>query len=218
MTWLGRLYMWATHRLYDELAWAYDVVSWCVSLGHWSGWRRAALHHVEGRRILELGFGTGELLSEMAEHGLEPVGLDASAAMHRVTARKMARSGLEVPRVRGVTQAIPLPDESFDSVVCTFPAEYILHPATLHEVARVLRSPDPVSREVGGRLVIVGLTVEVGFPFWQRSMEFLFGGQDVSALERFSCLAHAAGLRINVVEMAQGWVQVPVVIAERTLD
>jgi ubiquinone/menaquinone biosynthesis C-methylase UbiE len=218
MTWLGRLYVWATHRLYDELAWAYDVVSWCVSLGHWSGWRRAALDHVRGQRVLELGFGTGELLLKMAEHGLKPVGLDASVAMHRVTARKMARTGLEIPRVRGVTQRIPFANESFDTVLCTFPAEYILHPATLHEVARVLGCPDPASGEGGGRLVIVGLTVEVDLPLWQRSMEFLFGGQDTSALERFECLAHAAGLRMNVLEMDGGRVRVPVVIAERTLD
>ena len=218
MTWLGRLYIWATHRLYDELVWAYDVVSWCVSLGHWSDWRRAALDHIKGRRILELGFGTGELLSEMAKHGLEPVGLDASVAMHRVTARKVARIGLEIPRVRGVSQAIPFPDESFDSVVCTFPAEYILHPATLHEVARVLRGPDALSETGGGRLVVIGLTVEVDLPLWQRAMEFLFGGQARSAIERFGCLADAAGLRVDVQEAGKGRVRVPVVIAQRTLD
>ncbi|MGD8473340.1 MAG: methyltransferase domain-containing protein [Anaerolineae bacterium] len=218
MTWLGRLYMWATHRLYDELAWAYDVVSWCVSLGRWSSWRRAALDQVVGRRILELGFGTGELLSEMAERGWDLVGLDASVAMHRVTGRKLARSGIDIPRVRGVTQCIPFANQSFDTAVCTFPAEYILHPATLHEVARVLRGPDPVSGEGGGRLVMVGLTIEVDLPFWRRSMGFLFGRQDASALERFGYLAHAAGLRMKVVEMDRGRVRVPVVIAKRTLD
>jgi ubiquinone/menaquinone biosynthesis C-methylase UbiE len=218
MTWLGRLYMWATHRLYDELAWAYDVVSWFVSLGHWSGWRRTALDHVVGQRILELGFGTGELLSEMGERGLWPVGLDASVAMHRVTGRKLARSGIFIPRVRGVTQCIPFANGSFDSVVCTFPAEYILHTATLYEIARVLRSPDPVSGEGGGRLVMVGLTVEVDLPLWQRSMGFLFGRQDTSVLEQFGRLAHAAGLHMTVVEMDQDRVRVPVVIAERTVD
>ena len=218
MTWLGRLYMWATHRLYDELAWAYDVVSWCVSLGRWSGWRRAALDHVVGRRILELGFGTGELLSEMAERGLGPVGLDASVAMHRVTGRKLARSEIDIPRVRGVTQCIPFANESFDTAICTFPAEYILHPATLYEVARVLRGPDPVSGEGGGRLVMVGLTIEVDLPLCRWSMGFLFGGQDPSVLERFGRLAHAAGLGMKVVEMDRSRVRVPVVLAERTLD
>jgi ubiquinone/menaquinone biosynthesis C-methylase UbiE len=194
------------------------VVSWCVSLGRWSTWRRGALDHVLGRRILELGFGTGELLSEMAERGMKPVGLDASVAMHRVTGRKLARSGIDIPRVCGVTQCVPFADESFDTAVCTFPAEYIFHPATLYEVARVLRGPDPVSGEGGGRLVMVGLTIEVDLPFWRRLMGFLFGRRDTSALERFGHLAHAAGLGMKVVEMDRGRVRVPVVIAERTLD
>jgi hypothetical protein len=65
---------------------------------------------------------------------------------------------------------------------------------------------------------MVGLTIEVDLPFWRRSMGFLFGRQDASALERFGYLAHAAGLRMKVVEMDRGRVRVPVVIAKRTLD
>ena len=34
LNWIGRLYLWACHRLYNEFAWAYDWVSWLVSLGH----------------------------------------------------------------------------------------------------------------------------------------------------------------------------------------
>jgi ubiquinone/menaquinone biosynthesis C-methylase UbiE len=67
MTWFARLYLWATHRLYDEFAWAYDLASWLVSLGRWSGWRRRALDHVVGQRVLEVGFGTGGLLLELRE-------------------------------------------------------------------------------------------------------------------------------------------------------
>ena len=30
-----RSYIWLTERLYHELAWTYDPVSWLVSLGQW---------------------------------------------------------------------------------------------------------------------------------------------------------------------------------------
>ena len=90
LTWLARLYLWATHRLYNQFAWAYDVASWVISLGQWSRWRRMALDHVPrkgvhvtGQRVLELGFGTGELLIEMAERGWRVCGLELSPAMHR---------------------------------------------------------------------------------------------------------------------------------------
>jgi ubiquinone/menaquinone biosynthesis C-methylase UbiE len=217
MTWLGELYIWATHRLYDELAWAYDLVSWLVSLGRWSSWRLSALDQSTGQRVLELGFGTGELLCEMARRGLDPVGLDASPAMHRVTAKKLARRRLDVLRVDGRAQILPFPDDSFDSVVSTFPAGYILDAATLKETARVLRCPDPSTGKPGGRLVVVGLVVSVDVPLWRRVMQFLFGVQGGSVLERFANLARDAGLHVDVLEQGPGRVRVPVVVAERLL-
>jgi ubiquinone/menaquinone biosynthesis C-methylase UbiE len=42
--------------------------------------------------------------------------------------------------VRGVAQALPFAPATFDTVLATFPSEYILHPDTLAEVQRVLRN------------------------------------------------------------------------------
>ena len=154
--WPARLYLWAADRLYHEFAWAYDAVSWLVSLGRWSHWRRQALAQVEGRRILEIGFGTGDLLAEMAGHGRLVVGLEPSPAMQRVAACKLRRRGLAVARLRGVAQALPFTAGAFDTVVATFPAPYILAAETWQEAARVLRP--------GGRLVIAGLFVEADAP------------------------------------------------------
>ena len=83
--WLGRLYFWAANRLYNEFAWTYDLVSWMVSFGHWAGWRRAVLDFLQGNRFLEIGFGTGELLADLAAEGCNVVGVDRSRAMQRIT-------------------------------------------------------------------------------------------------------------------------------------
>ncbi|MFN2165177.1 MAG: class I SAM-dependent methyltransferase, partial [Anaerolineae bacterium] len=101
---LARLYLWATHRLYNEFAWAYDLVAWAVSLGRWDGWRRLALDYVVLQPVLEVGFGTGELLMAMARLGWDVTGLDLSPAMQGVTARKMRRRHLWAPRIRGRVQ------------------------------------------------------------------------------------------------------------------
>jgi len=215
LTWLGRLYIWATYRLYYEFAWAYDLASWIVSLGRWSGWRLSALDYVAGPRVLEIGFGTGELLLEMGARGLKPVGLDLSLAMHRIAARKLSRRGLGVPRVRGITQAMPFPDGAFDAIVSTFPAGYILDPATLCEAARLLRPPDAATGKGGGRLVVVGLTVAVDLSAWWSALRFLFGGEGEAALDRFIALAQAAGLQVEVLERESGRFRVPVIVAER---
>lgn len=209
LPWRVRLYLWAAAQLYGRLAWAYDAVSWLVSLGRWSRWRRQALDHVQGR-VLELGFGTGDLLLEMARCGLEVVGLDPSAAMHRIAARKLAREGLSTPRVQAVAQAMPFPDGSFDTVVATFPSEYIADLATWREVARLLR-PSPG----GGRWVVVGASVEYRHPLLAHLVRLLFGRPPGQALARWEEVAEGLGFRATLLEGSGKWVRVPVLVLDK---
>ena len=213
MTWFARLYLWATYRLYDELAWAYDLASWLVSLGRWSGWRRRALGYIVGQRVLEVGFGTGELLLELRARDLEVVGLDLSPAMHRVTARKLKRQGVEIPRVCASVQTMPFADGWFDSIVSTFPAGYILERATLQEVARLLCPPNPITGSPGGRFIVVGMVVTSDHRLWRWAMRLLFGAQEEALVDRFERTASAAGLRVQVLAQEGKGLRVPVVLA-----
>ena len=213
--WIARLYVWATYRLYNEFAWAYDLVSWVVSLGHWAGWRSMALDHVVGQRVLEVGFGTGELLIEGARRGLQMHGLDLSAAMQRVTARKLRRSDLWVPRVRALVQRTPYANGSFDSIISTFPAAYILDPTTLEEVARLLRESDADSGAPGGRFIVVGLTATTNSPFLRRAARAVFGVPGENIFDVYGRTAEAAGLEITVTHQDSGIVIMPVFIAEK---
>ena len=111
------LYGWATQRLYHELAWGYEIVAWVVSLGRWDAWRCQVLGHVIGRRVLEIGFGTGVLLQTAADRGMSIVGAEPSPEMHRVAARRMRRSGWGAPRVRATARQLPFADGSFDTVI-----------------------------------------------------------------------------------------------------
>jgi ubiquinone/menaquinone biosynthesis C-methylase UbiE len=214
VAWFGRLYLWACHRLYNEFAWSYDAASWLVSAGHWTEWRRLALDYVDGSRVLELGFGTGELLLEMARRGQVGYGLDLSPAMQEITTGKLRRHAAEARRVRGLAQRLPFADGSFDSLVSTFPAEYIGDPATLRECARVLRGRAP-GQSSGGRMVVVGLAIVVKNTTLRRLAPIFYGAPDASHFRRWTEALAAAGLRAHVLEHDAGGVMLPILIADK---
>lgn len=209
------LYRWASNLLYSELAWAYDAVSWLVSLGHWAAWRRAALAHIEGSRVLDIGFGTGELLIEMDDIGLDPFGLELSEDMHEVTTRKLRRRGAHIPRVRARAQTMPFADGSFDSAIATFPAWYVFDRATLHEVARVIgRLPIEAGCE-HGRFVVVGLITGRRRRSTPDREPPQLSGTDDHILKHFRGLADEAGLDVAIISGGGGRWQAPVAVSTK---
>lgn len=142
-----RLIKFGFRLLYYELAFTYDAVAWLVSLGQWRAWGRTALSRVQGPRVLEIGYGPGHLLIALARSGRQPIGIDLSPQMGRLAQENLRRAGVHVPQVRCRAQALPFRSGEFDSVVATFPSEYIGDAATLHEVQRVTNER--------GRLIVV---------------------------------------------------------------
>jgi len=103
--------------------------------------RTAALAPARGA-ILEVGIGTGLNVPCYPEHVREVTALQLDSRRDpRLEHRTMAR-GLRVDVVTGDAQRMPLPDASFDTIVCTFLLCSIRDPAAaLSEFNRVLR-PD----------------------------------------------------------------------------
>jgi ubiquinone/menaquinone biosynthesis C-methylase UbiE len=142
--WWMALVRFGFRLLYQELAWTYNLVSWIVSLGEWRSWQLAALPFIQGPRVLEVGHGPGHMLLALQNGRYQVTGLDLSPQMGRLAQRRTQRT---VPLVRGAVQTLPFAPASFDTVLATFPTDYIIAPETLASIHRVLTS--------NGRLVIV---------------------------------------------------------------
>lgn len=200
------LYVFLYRQLYTRFAWAYDGVSWLVSLGRWDSWRRVALDYVVGAAVLEVGFGTGELLAEMARRGMAVTGLEASAAMHSITTRKLTARRVSAPRVQGFAQQLPFADGSFDTILATFPAGFVTDPAAHREFARVLRP--------NGRLVFVDVTLSTDNPLFRFLYRLAFPPSPKAAA-RFASALDESGLQISRHIVGNGPVRVVVTLGEK---
>ena len=132
------------YLLYHPFAFAYDLVAAVVSFGKWNDWVLSAIPFISGTRILELGHGPGHLQKALTTRGLDTVAMDESTPMGRLAKRRLGGSH---KLIRAVTQKISFASGTFDTIISTFPSEYIFDPQTLSEAHRVLRS--------GGRLIVL---------------------------------------------------------------
>jgi ubiquinone/menaquinone biosynthesis C-methylase UbiE len=71
-----------------------------------------------------------------------------------------------IPLARGRVQALPFADHAFDSLLATFPTEFIVDPAAIAEFHRVLRP--------GGALVFVPAAQITGLGLNDRFADWLF--------------------------------------------
>lgn len=110
-------------------------------------YRRAAMSLATGR-LLVVGLGPGTDLMFLPPAVTSVAAVEPEAAMRRMAGALARRCGVEVDIVDGVGEAIPFPDNSFDSVhvglvLCSVDDVA----ATLSEIRRVLAP--------GGRLVVL---------------------------------------------------------------
>jgi demethylmenaquinone methyltransferase/2-methoxy-6-polyprenyl-1,4-benzoquinol methylase len=110
-----------------------------------------------GDRVLEIGFGTGGALVQIAravsDHG-RVIGVDIAEGMGQVAADRVAAAGLSgsVSVLVAAVPPIPSPDQHFDAVFMAFTLELFpddVISAVLLETRRVLRP--------GGRFVVVAM-------------------------------------------------------------
>ncbi len=136
----------------------YRFASTVPFAGQWRVWQKQVLPRIMGHDVLELGCGLGDLFVDMLQQGFACRAIEHSPQMvaaARDTLRR-CKLGESAWIVQGSAQHLPFANESFDTVVSTFPSDYIYDPATIAEVERVLRPGGRVLVIEGANLLPVG--------------------------------------------------------------
>ena len=148
-------------QAYDRLSRVYDLLAGPFE----KKFRDSALKLLrigEGEEVLEVGFGTGDSLRQIAE-SVGPAGkvcgIDISPGMKGVAEARLARAGLldRVELRRGDATELPFEDNRFDASFMSFTLELFDTPhipMVLAEIKRVLKP--------GGRLAVVSMSKENG--------------------------------------------------------
>ena len=100
----------------------------------------ALLPEVAGRRVLEVGCGTGNISLALARRGAQVWGLDASLPMLARARDKAEQERLAIGWVLGPAQQLPFAAQSFDGVCCILALDFMTdRDRVLQEMVRVLR-------------------------------------------------------------------------------
>ncbi len=158
----------SNRHFYDRIAGAYDFIADANErAARQAG--VAALAVAPGESVLELGFGTGNEVLDLARlvgSSGAVAGIDISPGMLAVAERKLAATGVKADLRVADARSLPFADASFDAAYTSFTLELFPVgdiPVVLAEVRRVLKP--------GGRLAVV-------------SMATVRPGHHTSALER----------------------------------
>ncbi|WP_455359745.1 class I SAM-dependent methyltransferase [Streptomyces sp. SYSU K21746] len=155
-------------------------------------------------RILEVGAGSGANLPYYAKAD-SLVAVEPASEMRKQLVRRAEEVPLDVEVVDAWAERLPLPDDTFDTAVCTLVLCTVVDlPAALDEIRRVLKP--------SGRLIffehvrspgVVGLVQDVLAPLWRR----VAGG--CNANRRLLTALRDAGYRVEIHEIVRPWPRYP---------
>ncbi len=153
-------------RLFDSIAYRYDLLNHLLSGGFDFYWRRAAIQTlaaVHPKHILDVATGTGDFaIAALRLNPVEVVGVDISVPMLEFGRRKLAARDLDdIIRLEvGEAERLQFPDNRFDAAIVAFGARNFENlEGGLMEMRRVLKK--------GGQIVVLEFSKPRVFLFKQ---------------------------------------------------
>jgi ArsR family transcriptional regulator len=144
-------------------------------------------------RLLDIGTGTGRMIELFGPRASQAIGIDRSSEMLRLARVKLETAGISSSLRQGDMYALPLADQSADSVIIHQVLHYAHSPAVaIAEAARVLAH--------GGTLLIVDFAAHEREELRERDAHIRLGFEDEAMAAWFA----AAGLTVDHVEHLKG--------------
>jgi len=144
-------------------------------------------------RLVDVGTGTGRMIELFGPRSTQAIGIDRSSDMLRVARVKLEAAGIPSSLRQGDMYALPLADQSADTIVIHQVLHYAHSPATaIAEAARVLAD--------GGTLLIVDFAAHEREELRERDAHIRLGFDDDVMAGWFA----SAGLELNQVQHLEG--------------
>ena len=144
-------------------------------------------------RLIDIGTGTGRMIELFGPRAAQAIGIDRSSEMLRLARVKLEAAGIQSSLRQGDMYALPLTDQSADSVIIHQVLHYAHSPASaIAEAARVL-APD-------GRLLVVDFAAHEREELRERDAHIRLGFEDEVMAAWFA----SAGLEVDEIQHLKG--------------
>jgi len=152
-----------------------------------------ALGHRPLGRLVDIGTGTGRMIELFAPRATEAIGIDRSSEMLRLARVKLESAGISSSLRQGDMYALPLPDETAQSIIIHQVLHYAHSPAAaIAEASRVLAP--------GGTLLVVDFAAHEREELRTTDAHIRLGFEDEVMMGWFA----STGLAVDHIEHLKG--------------
>ncbi len=150
------------NREYNWMARGYDVFMFGFPV--WKKWIKKVIPHIRGKKILEVSFGSGYLMTQYANKDLDIYGVDYNEKMLEITSKKILEKNIDANLSTANVEELPFEDNFFDTVINTMAfTGYLDGDKAMSELKRVLKKDGvlllvdfdyPKNRNLFGYLIV----------------------------------------------------------------